>query len=290
MPLRAYAMDANMIRLIAMMLLGCTLLGGCGLGQTNKGGQPYLTPARKDRGLVIVLTGIEGRSNLNQSIADGLYAAKVPYAIEVRDWTSSWMPILNQEFSDRNKRKAREIARYIQNYRLMYPDRPVFLVGQSGGCAMAAWVAESLGDDQVDGIVMLASSLSPTYRLDRALEHSRHGIVNFYSSRDVLFLGFGTTVFRTMDGKFGTSAGMVGYQFPASRPPEYRRLYQIAWNEKMADSGNHGLHLTSGSERFTVNYIAPFMTSRKWDDGLIDRVVTGDVAVKSVPSTPVARF
>jgi hypothetical protein len=47
----------------------------------------WLEPERLERGYVIVLPGIEGRSFLNRGIAAGLSDAGVPYGIEIYDWT-----------------------------------------------------------------------------------------------------------------------------------------------------------------------------------------------------------
>lgn len=265
------------------VLTVCTLLGlilgGCQLDRIPKlirgeplDSQPYMTQARLDRGLVIVLTGIEGRSNLNEDIVNGLAKGNVNYAIKLEDWTTSWIALVNQETKERNMRKARAIATTIVNYRWAYPDRPVILVGQSGGAAMAVWITESLKGESVDGIILLAASLSHQYRLDQALANSERGIVNFYSGRDVVLLGFGTKVFRTMDGANSSCAGMLGFDVPARMPPAYRKLYQIPWNSKMGEAGNHGLHLTSGSEAYVAEFVAPFVLNYQWNERLVAKV------------------
>ena len=140
---------------------------------------------------------------------------------------------------------------------------------------MVAWVAEAMAGERVDGIVMLAATLSPGYRLDRALAGSERGIVNFYSSRDIFMLGLGTKLFRTMDGEFKQSAGRMGFEVP-SRSTAYQRLYQIPWNSEMSDSGNSGMHLTSGSEEFVSRYVAPLVLTKQWNKNLISRVVHGE--------------
>ena len=70
--------------------------------------QPYLTPERVDRGWVLVFTGIEGRSQFNEAIADGLARGGVKYAIEIVDWTPSGSAIYNLEAQDHNRRTAAE--------------------------------------------------------------------------------------------------------------------------------------------------------------------------------------
>jgi hypothetical protein len=58
----------------------------------------------------------------------------------------------------------------------------------------------------------------------------------------------------------------------------YRKLYQIAWQPRMADTGHHGLHLTSGAEGFVAQYVAPFVASPRWDEEVVARVLDRDVA------------
>ena len=253
----------RMVTMVALLLL-TALCGGCMPSSFRSTAQPYLNADRLDRGLVIVLTGIEGRSTFNEGIASGLAKGGCPYAIEIYDWTSSWVSIVNQETIQKNKNTACEIAGKILRYHMAYPDRPVILAGQSGGAAMAIWTAECLNGQSVDGIVLLAASISPGYRLDRALAASRRGIVSFHSDRDFLMLGLGTSVVRTMDGNFGTSAGMRGFDCPPGTPPEYLRLYQIPYNSSMSATGNVGLHLTSSSEAFVARYIEPIVMNTHW--------------------------
>ncbi len=255
------------------MLLGSLLAGGCATGKyINSGDQPYLTPDRTVRGWVLVFTGIEGRSGFNEGIAEGLAKGGVDYAIEIADWTSSPSAIVNLESQGRNRRTAAEWAQRIIDYQMTYPGRPVILVGQSGGGAMVAWVAEAMRGEKVNGVVMLAATLSPGYRLDKALAGSQQGIVNFYSDRDVFSLG--TYVSRTMDGQFGRVAARTGFDVPPGARG-YQRLYQIPWTSEMGDTGNAGLHLTSGSKNFVARYVAPLVRAGHWDQKFISQDVQG---------------
>jgi len=255
-----------MLLLILWMSLSACC-GGCGSPV-----QPYLSQSRLERGFVLVLTGIEGRSRFNEAIADGLANGGCPYAIEIYDWTSSWMPLVDQNSPRRNQNKAYDVALRVARYQLAYPDRPVFLVGQSGGGGMAIWTAERLHGRRVDGIVLLAASVSPSYRLDRALAASRQGIVNFYSERDMFLLGFGTTVFRTMDGSHSKSAGMVGFAVPPP-PAAYGKLFQVPFHSRMSASGHYGLHVTSGAEGFVREYVTPILMAGSWSRRSIDAAV-----------------
>ncbi|HUT60844.1 MAG TPA: hypothetical protein VNA25_23605 [Phycisphaerae bacterium] len=262
------------------VVLGLLLLAGCA------DPQPYVTSQRLERGLVIVLPGIEGRSQLNRAICRGLFEGGVDCAIELYDWTSSWGLLYNLRATDRNWRKAEHLADKITRYRMACPGRPVFLVGQSGGGAIAVWTAERLGPGQkVDGIVLLAASLSPYYMLDMAIRNSRRGVVSFHSSRDWFLVG--TNVTGTMDGEMTSSAGRTGFLYPetASRPKSYARLYQVPWDRQMARAGHTGGHLTSGAATFVAMYVAPLVSADRWDEESVDRVMRRTSAPASAPAS-----
>ncbi len=181
----------SMPRCRAILAILACWISGCAPFDKS---QPYENPERLDHGLVLVFTGIEGRSWINSDICQGLDKGGVDMAIRLVDWTTH-IPgayIYDQRAEARNRQKADQIAADILEYRAEHPGRPVILIGQSGGGAMAAWTAECLPDRYgVDGIIMMAVSLSPGYQLDGALGRSRRGIVSFYSEKDFLLLGAG---------------------------------------------------------------------------------------------------
>jgi pimeloyl-ACP methyl ester carboxylesterase len=258
-----------------MALVALTAASGC----STSSRQPFVSAARLERGLVVVLTGIEGRSSFNEAICRGLSDGGVNYAIELTDWTSPWGPLANLRAQERNRRQAALVADRIIDYLYDYPGRPVYVVGQSGGGAMAAWTAECLPSGyHIDGIIMLDASLSPGYALDTAIRRSNQGIVSFYSQRDIVLLGLGTTIAGTMDGQHSSSAGRDGFVVPTTpaRMLLYRKLYQIAWQPRMAETGHHGLHITSGAEGFVASYVAPFITASRWDEEVVARVLDRD--------------
>ncbi len=276
-----------MSKIISLIIL-LAALAGCN-------SQPYVTPERLDRGLVIVLPGIEGRGPLNEAICRGLDAGGVDCAIELCDWTSALLSVYNLRAESRNRRKAAKIARRIAVYQWDYPGRPVVLVGQSGGGAIAVWIAESLpaGHD-LDGIIMIAPALSPKYMLDFPLERAKRGIINFYSGRDWVFLGMGTLIYGTMDGYHTASAGMMGFDVPEAggRPKVYDKLFQIGWQEKMARTGHTGGHLSSGTGRFVSNYVAPFVRMKQWNTELIAKVLNRELepAPETQPASSPVRW
>ncbi|MBT3201412.1 MAG: hypothetical protein HN350_16045 [Phycisphaerales bacterium] len=280
--------DNGLMRVLGAAILLVTFLGGCAAPP-----QPYVSESRLSRGLVIVLPGIEGRSVFNEEICRGLNLGGVDSAIELYDWTSG-VPlafIWNLWSTQSNQRQASIIAERIARYQFNYPNRPVVLVGQSGGAAISAWTCESMRwGRKIDGVVMLAAALSPGYKLATALDSTERGIVNFYSSRDVLLLWAGTKIYGTMDGKHSTSAGNVGFaELPGKlRPPEYDKLFQVPWRSEMAQTGHVGMHLTSGTARFVAHYVAPLVNAKQWDSKIVEAVVSRQSSppAETIPRSP----
>lgn len=286
--------DGNTImqRLILVLIGLLVFAGGC----TS---QPYVTPARQNRGLVVVLTGIEGRSLFNEAICRALNEGGVRHAIELEDWTIH-VPLgylYNLRAEGHNRSKAARIAERIALYQEEYPGRPVVLVGQSGGGAMAVWICEAMPEDKkVDGVILLAAALSPEYPLTDAIRNSKRGIVNFHSFGDTVLLWLGTTVYGTMDGQHTSSAGRVGFRIPegSKRTEEYDRLFQVPWTKDMAITGNIGGHLTSGAPGFVASYLPPFILAEEWNGDLVKKVIersdepvaTREEDAASQPATP----
>ena len=263
----------DIMRKMALLVVSClAALAGCS--------QPYVNEARLARGLVIVLTGIEGRSVLNEDICHGLNDGGVDCAIELVDWTSP-LPggyLISLRDKPRNMRKAAELAERVVRYQKDHPGKPVFLLGQSGGAAIAVWATEALPPaSKIEGIILLAPAISGEYELDQAMLNSGRGIVSFHSQRDWVILGAGTTIYGTMDGKHGPAAGRTGFQTPQGpRAQRYRRkLFQIAWAEQADPAGHYGGHLSSGSRRFVARYVAPLVQLGQWDQHMVVRMREG---------------
>ena len=247
-------------------VLSNLFVAGCGARITamNKGDM--------DRGLVIVLPGIDGPTGHNERACKAIGSGTADMSVELFDWTVPLSPLINLRNEGRNRRMAAVLADRILAYRTSHPGGAVFLVGHSGGTAVAVWAAEALPDGrQIDGIVLLASSLSPGYDLSSALRRTRGGVVNFCSERDSAILGAGTVMFGTMDGKHTEAAGKVGFSVPESRRAGgvYRGFSEIRWNPDMAQMGHDGGHFGCLSTRFVSSYVAPLITTSQWDHDFI---------------------
>ena len=81
------------------------------------------TPERLQRGLVLVLPGVEGESCINHSIARGLADGGVPSAIEIFDWTTGVILLFPYHLRGRRRNLAQADAwcERIVEYRKAYP-------------------------------------------------------------------------------------------------------------------------------------------------------------------------
>lgn len=222
------------------------------------------TDTRRNAGLVIVLPGIEGYSRLNRHIAQGLDQGGVPYAIEIYDWTYGWCW---QLWSLRSRRRHTEqatlLAGKIAAYQNEYPGRPVYLVGHSGGGALIAYILDMLEPGRlITGAVMLVPAISPDYSMSRAVSRTQRGLWNFCTRGDVLFLGVGTLLCGTLDGKHCVSAGNKGFHprvVQEAAHGDSAVLRNIPYRWEMFPAGNWGGHLSVTSPRFIARDVAPLL-------------------------------
>lgn len=233
--------------------------------------QPRRLQGDPTQGLTFVLPGIEAESAFTYGVCDGLIRGGVQGAVRVFNWG---LPFPGGYLSnlcriDRNRRRAADLAAEIVKYQDRHPGKPVTVVAHSGGCGVAVWALEALPANRaVDAVVLLSGALSPTYDLTHALRKTRGGILNSYSCRDFLVLGWGTRIFGTTDRRFVEGCGFKGFVPPETLPAEARRLYdekltQVSWTEEMIESCYHsGGHLTSANEGYLHKYICPWLNPR----------------------------
>lgn len=220
------------------------------------------TPERLAQGLVLVLPGIEGYSRLNRRLARGLAQGGVPYSIEIYDWTFGW---IWQLWSLRSRRRHTEqatiLASRIAEYQNQYPGRPVHMVGHSGGGAMIAFTLEVLDPSRkITSGVMLVPALSPNYDLRTAVSRTERGIWNYCTRGDLFFLGAGTLLCGTADGRHCIAAGNVGFSKSAlaqGRVSNQAALRNVPYRWEMFRSGHTGGHLSVTRSQFAAREIAP---------------------------------
>jgi pimeloyl-ACP methyl ester carboxylesterase len=225
-----------------------------------RGIEDLQTPDRYERGLVLILPGIEGRSGLNLGIARGLQDGQVPFAIEVADWTSGWLLGALYHLRSRNlhRRAAAAIANRVREYRQQNPDCPTFLIGHSGGAGVLLRALETLpADCRVSSAILLAAAVSPDYDLSLAASRVERKIWNFHSIFDVFQLGIGTLLFGTLDGPHRIAAGNRGFLLNESCHVDGAIIAQVPYAFRMASSWNLGGHQGATNRLFARDWLAP---------------------------------
>jgi pimeloyl-ACP methyl ester carboxylesterase len=229
---------------------------------------------RLDHGLVLILPGIEGHSFLNMAILHGLADGGLRYAMDVFDWTTGnrFYTLYHLRAWQRNLRVAQQLAERIVKYQDKYPGRPVWIVGHSGGGAMALLTAKALPQNhRLTGLILLAAAISPRFDISQILGKVERGIWNFHSWLDCVFVGIGTTIFGTFDGRHMPSAGMLGFlPTPNSNgltlTPESTdgpTLIEIAYHPRMIAAFNLGGHFGCVNRVFISENIAPLIRGKQ---------------------------
>ncbi len=222
--------------------------------------------SRLEQGLIIILPGIEGVSTVNESIARGLVAARLPHAVRIMDWRRfrPWNP-LHLMMERHNRSQAGVVASVISDYQREFPGRPVHLIGHSAGAGMALFALEYLSaDNPVTSVTLMAAAVSRQFDVTGLLDRTRAGIWNFYSPFDLPTVGLGTLIFGTMDRRHAVSAGAMGFKVcnadqPSTAGPCHAgpQLYQIPYRAAMMKSWNFGGHFGPTNAVFVQNTVAP---------------------------------
>lgn len=277
--------DAGRAKRHLLRIIACAALMAVVAGCEPR--QMLLNPRSLSNGLIIVLPGIDGRASHNEAVCQALLDEGLGMAVELYDWTVPMNWLYNQCAVGRNHEVAAKLAKRIAQYRQDHPNKPVFLIGHSGGTAIAVWAAEALpAGVSINGIIMLASSLSPEYDLRPALRRVNRGIVSFYSDQDMV-LGAGTLMFGTMDRQHTEAAGKVRFVGHVSEegPGGRRKLFQIAWAAEMADTGYTGGHFSSCSKGFIAGYVGSLIKSGAWNQNTIAALMEEGATIASAART-----
>jgi len=244
--------------LVAALAAATLAAGGCG---SNEG---FLTEERLDRGLVIILPGIEGESELNRDIRRGLVAGGVFQALPIHRWGRPIPlvgPAINQVDFIGNRLSGIGVANLIRNYQDSHPGRPVHIVGHSGGGGVAVFAAEALPEDRkIEGLILLSASISSAYDLTKAAKRCRKGIVNFFNPKDAGLLGVGTIVMGTVDGTHGPSSGLIGFDRAGKK--DHERVFDIRVHSDGSDPHAYTTHVGFVSLR-----VAPWIHADTWPAG-----------------------
>ena len=224
--------------------------------------QSMQTEDRLQRGLIIVLPGIDGHTTVSDNISRGLFKAGCELAVEIHDWKlfPGWNPLHLSTYKN-NVSKASRIADRIREYRREYPDGEVHLIGHSAGAGMALFVLRELQDDHpITSVTLLAAAISRDFDVEGLTNCTTRGIWNFYSAADLPAVGIGTVIFGTMDRKHRPAAGAFGFRRKDAAHKTTSRLHQVKYSLPMVRYWNFGGHFGCTNVAFVNQYVAPIVT------------------------------
>jgi len=252
-------------RTVCAAMAGAMLLAaGAGCG----GGETYVTDERLEHGLVVSLDGVGGYNWGTRWLRKGLDEAGVEAAICIYDWSKGPGGMFVGDLMDqsRNRAVAHDLASTVATYVAAMPERPVTLIGHSGGAAVVVWALEAMPERcRVDRVILLAPALTPTYDLSPALKRVGERMYVMYSPADVGLMAAGTFAFGTMDGAHSVSAGLKGFELPADAADraQYTKVRQVPWTLDLAKSGHLGGHMGWTTTRFAREFLGPILLGQR---------------------------
>jgi pimeloyl-ACP methyl ester carboxylesterase len=215
-------------------------------------------------GVVFVANGSGDFHTVSQNLMQAIAETSSPLEIETFTWSLGYGRYLFDHIShDNHLAQGRLLAGRVLAYRQFHPNRRIYLIGHSAGCAVILAAAERLPPGSVDRIILLAPSVSQEYDLRPALLTARSGIDVFHSSRDRWVLGLCMQIVGTADGGGCTAAGQCGFTPVVSCPADaalYSKLRQHPWDPVVEWSGHAGGHYGSNQAGFLKAYVVPLLS------------------------------
>ena len=273
--------ESLLTALVSILLAACL---GCGPG-------PYRIVEAKPRertGKVFYLDGAGGGGSLvnwGRDLIDTLRKSSKSLTVTNFSWQIGLGAVLDQQASVEYKREqAAKLASQIREYRRKEPLGEVYLVGLSAGSVVVLYALEQLPEDcQVDGVILLASSVCASYDLSQALARTRGKMYVFTSSKDAVLNGL-VPLTGTADRKYcGLDiAGLRGFRMPEGLAEdaqrEYRKVVTIRWKPEYERLGHNGGHTDCVKASFVQVEVAPLLTTppRALAQGEIDVSTTNE--------------
>jgi pimeloyl-ACP methyl ester carboxylesterase len=232
------------------------------LAQPAPNAQP---PTEVVPGLVIIVEGIGGLDFIGKSANIAFKQVGLPHEIHHFTWTHGTGKYLKDlQDTQHILKKADELAAFIKDYRAKHPNRPIYVVGKSGGTGLVLYALQALPANTVERVILLSAAVSPTFDLRPALRATRREVVSFHSRNDRYILGWGTTKFGTIDRYYGQSAGLTGFVIPQDLNEQDRqlhmRLIQVPFSARMLREGTStGTHHSTSMPWFVTSEVVPWL-------------------------------
>jgi pimeloyl-ACP methyl ester carboxylesterase len=242
-------------------LLWPCLLGGCASIPTTITSHKMSTAPQ---GIVLVVDGAGGGQQAPRAVIAAVKEAGLPLYVRSFDWTlGNNLGVADMTDTANARAQACRLAKEISAYRKTCPGMPIYVIAHSAGSMVALESTQHLPPDSVDRIILLAPAVSADYDLRRALGTARLGMDVFTSKRDRFYLGLGTALVGTADGKFGSpAAGRVGFDPPRVTLDDTAllgRLRQHPWDPSVSHTSNQGAHSDTLRPAFLRAYVLPLL-------------------------------
>ena len=258
-----FCQGKGMWRLRAAFLL--TVATGCVATsrrpETSRATAPAVGPPA---GVVFVANGAGDFRALSQNLATVLTETGAPLQIKTVEWSLGYRRYVADQVDHANHLvQGRRLAAEVTAYRANYPERRIYLLGHSAGCAVLLIAAESLPPDSLDRMILLAPSVCENYDLRPALRACRCGIDAYHSSRDRWILGLGVRIVGTTEGSCRSAAGLHGFAPVMANSQDaalYARLRQHPWDPVVEWTGHDGGHFGGNQTAFLRAYVLPLLS------------------------------
>lgn len=218
--------------------------------------------ARSDRvdahheDVIFLVPGVGGATLQYQGVIDGLHDGGIEQPVQIVGWGAPTM-FFFMNFNDTGIHESAEraFADRIARWCADHPTARINIIAHSAGCGVTLGALKRLKHENVETVILLAPSVSPTYKLEPAMPHVAGTLQAFVSSRDKTFLEWRTGTFGTYDNVKTPAAGNRGFAVL----PE--RAFQHAYDTSWRSLGNDGDHFGALSRKFTREVLAPLLSA-----------------------------
>ena len=241
---------------------GVCLFGGCAAVPMQV---TSYSPPLPPQGIVLVAEGSSGYPEVSRAVVSAVKESGLPLYVRTFDWNHGQGRVVADMMDVENARaQGRRLASDISWYRKTYPTMGIYVLAYSAGACVALEAARAIEPDSLERIILFAPAVAVDHDLRPALRAARQGVDVFTSRRDVLYLGLGTAIVGTADGRWGVpSAGRVGFDAPPTNADAAlaQRLRQHPWDRSVAWSDDRGTHSGSLRPAYFRAYVLPLLTT-----------------------------
>jgi pimeloyl-ACP methyl ester carboxylesterase len=214
--------------------------------------------------VVFVADGSGDYRTTSAALCQAVSACAVPLRVETFVWSHGYGRMLADHVDHCNHlEEGRRLAATIAAVKQSCPDRAVYLVGHSSGCAVVLAAAEAAPPGSIERVVLLAPAVAHNYDLRPALRSCRQGIDVFISRRDIGALAIGTSIVGTADRRRSAAAGRIGFTPILTCPGDellYAKLRIHPWDRAVEWTGNRGSHYGTLGQGFMRAYVLPLLS------------------------------